>query len=57
VRVVHVAPSQRLRKDQVEDGRVDTMGYVGPFNPNFVVFYVLCYRGNLVFYYFAWTDK
>jgi hypothetical protein len=49
VRVVHVAPSRRLRKDQVEDRRVDTTGCVGPFNPNFVVFYVLCYRGNLVF--------
>jgi hypothetical protein len=31
--VVHVASSRRWRRDQVEDGRVDTMDCVGPFYP------------------------
>jgi hypothetical protein len=35
--VVHVAPSRRLRRDQVEDGRVDATGCVGPFYPKIVV--------------------
>jgi hypothetical protein len=39
--VVHVAPSQRLRRNQVEDGRVDTAGSVGPSYPYFAIFYVL----------------
>jgi hypothetical protein len=29
-RVVHMAPSQSLRQNQVEDGRVKAMGYIGP---------------------------
>jgi hypothetical protein len=37
-RVVHVAPSQRLRRDQVEDGRVDVIVCVGPYYPYFAVF-------------------
>jgi hypothetical protein len=49
-RVVHVAPSWRLGRDQVEDGRVDAMGCVGPDYPYFVVFYVLCPGDILVFY-------
>jgi hypothetical protein len=46
--VVHVAPSRRLRQDQVEDGRVDMMGYVGPCYPYFAVFYVLGPRGIVI---------
>jgi hypothetical protein len=46
-----VAPSQRLREDQVEDERVNAMGCVGPFYPNFVVFFVLGPRGVLVFWF------
>jgi hypothetical protein len=47
--VVHVAPSQRSCEEQVEDGRVDATGCVGPFYPSFVVFHVLSPRGSLVF--------
>jgi hypothetical protein len=47
--VVHVAPSQRLHRDQVEDGWVDPMGCVGPCYSYFIVFYVLCSRGIVVF--------
>jgi hypothetical protein len=43
-RVLHVTPSRRLRRDQVEDGRVDTKGCVGPCYPYFAVFYVLGYK-------------
>jgi hypothetical protein len=42
--VVHVAPSRRLRRDQVEDGWVNAMGCIGPCSPCFVVFFVLCPR-------------
>jgi hypothetical protein len=48
-RVVHVAPSRRLRRSQVEDERVDATGCVGPFYPNFTVFHVLGHRSSLVF--------
>jgi hypothetical protein len=44
-----VAPSWRLRRDQVEDGRVDAMGCVGPDYPYFAVFYLLGPRGIVVF--------
>jgi hypothetical protein len=47
-RVVHVAPSQRLRRKQIEDGRVDAMGCVRPCYPTFVVFNVLGPRGIIV---------
>jgi hypothetical protein len=47
-RVVHMAPLRRLHRDQVEDRRVDAMGYVRPCYPYFVVFYVLCNRGIVV---------
>jgi hypothetical protein len=40
-RVVHVASSQRLCRRQVEDGRVNAMGYIGPCYPTFAVFNVL----------------
>jgi hypothetical protein len=48
-RVVHVAPSWRLRRNQVEYGWVDVMGYVGPYYPYFTVFYVLGRRGIIFF--------
>jgi hypothetical protein len=48
--MVHVTSSRRLRRDQVEDGRVDAMGYVGPCYPYFTVFIVLGPSGILVFY-------
>jgi hypothetical protein len=38
----------KLCRRQVEDGRVDAMGYVGPFYPTFAVFNVLCPRGIVV---------
>jgi hypothetical protein len=47
-RVVHVAPSQRLRWKQIEDGRVDAMGCVRPCYPTFAVFNVLGPRGIVV---------
>jgi hypothetical protein len=42
-----VAPSWRLRRRQVEDGRVDAMGCVGPCYPTSAIFNVLCPRGKL----------
>jgi hypothetical protein len=47
-RVVHVASSQRLRRRQVEDGRVDVMDCIGPCYRTFVVFNVLGPRGIVV---------
>jgi hypothetical protein len=47
--VVHVAPSRRSRKNQVEDGHVDATGHVGPCYPCFIIFFVFGRRGNLVF--------
>jgi hypothetical protein len=47
-RVVHVAPSWRLRRSQVVDGRVDVMSCIGPFYPTFTVFNVLGHRGIVV---------
>jgi hypothetical protein len=46
--VVHMAPSRRLRRRQVEDGRVDATGYVKPCYPTFVVFNVLGPMGIVV---------
>jgi hypothetical protein len=36
--MVHVTSSRKLRRVEAEDGRVDAMGYVGPFYPNFAIF-------------------
>jgi hypothetical protein len=47
--MVHVGSSRRLRRVEAEDRRVDAMGYIGLFYPNFVVFIVLGPRGILVF--------
>jgi hypothetical protein len=38
--VVYVAPLRRLRRGQVEYGRVDATDYVGPCYPCFVIFLV-----------------
>jgi hypothetical protein len=47
-RMVHVASSWGSRRDEAEDGRVDAMGCIGLFYPNFVVFIVLGHKGSLV---------
>jgi hypothetical protein len=48
MRMVHVTSSQRSRRVQVEDGRVDAMGRIRPFYPYFAIFIVLGPRGILV---------
>jgi hypothetical protein len=45
-----VVPSWRSCEDQVEDERVDAMGYVKLCYPYFTIFDVLDPMGNLVFY-------
>jgi hypothetical protein len=45
---VHVVPSWRLRQSQVEDGRVDATGCIGPFYHTFVILNVLAPRGIVV---------
>jgi hypothetical protein len=49
MRMVHVASSQRLRRDQVKDRRVNATDYIRPYYPCFVIFIVLVPRGSLVF--------
>jgi hypothetical protein len=46
--VVHVAPSRRLHRRQVKDGRIDAMGCIGPYYPTFAIFNVLGSRGIVV---------
>jgi hypothetical protein len=53
--VVHVAPSRKLRRRQVEDGWVDVMDYVGPCYTTFAGFNILGPSGIVVFYPFAWA--
>jgi hypothetical protein len=48
-RVVHVAPSWLLRRVQVDDGRVDATGCIGPDYPCFAIFFLLGSRGIVVF--------
>jgi hypothetical protein len=55
--MVHVASLRRLRRVEAENGWVDVTGYIGPFYPNFIVFYVLDPRGILLIYSFAWAYK
>jgi hypothetical protein len=43
-----VAPSQRLRRRQVEEGWVDATGYIRPCYPTFTVFNVLGSGGIVV---------
>jgi hypothetical protein len=45
--MVHVASSRRLHRDETE-GRVDAMGYIKLFYPNFSIFVVLGHKGSLV---------
>jgi hypothetical protein len=47
-RVVHVAPSQRLRRSQVQDRCVDATGCVRPCYPYFIAFILLDTRGIVV---------
>jgi hypothetical protein len=47
--MVHMTSSRRLREDEFEDGRVDVMGCISLFYPNFAIFIVLGPKGNLVF--------
>jgi hypothetical protein len=46
--MVHVVSSQRSHGDKAEDGWVDVMGYIILFYPNFIIFFVLGHKGNLV---------
>jgi hypothetical protein len=48
-RMMHVVSSRRSRGVKTEDRRVDATGYVEPFCPKIVVFYVLGPMSNLVF--------
>jgi hypothetical protein len=45
---MHVAPSQRLHRSQVEDEWVDVIGCIGTYYPYFVVFILLGPRGIVV---------
>jgi hypothetical protein len=45
---VHVASSRMLYRRQVEDGRVDATGYIGPCYHTFTVFNVLVPMGIVV---------
>jgi hypothetical protein len=48
VRMVHVPSSQRSCGDEAKDGRVDAMGCIRLFYPNFAIFIVLGHKGSLV---------
>jgi hypothetical protein len=48
--VVHMTPSRRSREDQVENGRIDTMGCVRPCYHYFAVFIILDHMSILIFY-------
>jgi hypothetical protein len=48
MQMVHVASLQRSCGDEAEDERVDAMGYIRLFYPNFTVFIVLGHKGSLV---------
>jgi hypothetical protein len=48
VRMVHVPSSRRSRGDESKDGRVDVMGCIRLFYPNFAIFIVLGRKGSLV---------
>jgi hypothetical protein len=47
-RMVHVTSSWRSRGDKAEDGRVDAMGCIELFYPNFTIFVVLSHKDSLV---------
>jgi hypothetical protein len=42
--MVHVASPRRLHRVEAKDRWVDATGCVGPFYPNFTIFYVLGHR-------------
>jgi hypothetical protein len=44
-----MTPSQRLRRDQVEDEQIDAMGCIGPCYAYFIIFVLLGPRGIIVF--------
>jgi hypothetical protein len=46
--MVHVASSQRSRRNEAKDGRVDATGCIKLFYPNFTIFIVLVHKGSLV---------
>jgi hypothetical protein len=46
--MVHVASSRRSRGDEAQDGRVDVLGCIGLFYPNFAIFIALGHKGSLV---------
>jgi hypothetical protein len=48
-RMVYVTSLRRLRRGQVENVRIDMMGYIRPYYPFFAIFFVLCPRCVLVF--------
>jgi hypothetical protein len=48
VQMVHVASLRRSRGDEAKDGRVNVMGCIRLFYPNFVIFIVLGHKGSLV---------
>jgi hypothetical protein len=46
--MVLVASSRRSHGDKAEDRRVNAMGCIGLFYPNFAIFVVLGHKGSLV---------
>jgi hypothetical protein len=46
--MVHMASSWRSRGDETKDRRVDAMGCIRLFYPNFIVFIVLGHKDSLV---------
>jgi hypothetical protein len=46
--MVHVTSSRRSRGDKAEDERVDAMGCIRLFYPNFAIFFVLGHTSSLV---------
>jgi hypothetical protein len=46
--MVHVASWQMSRGDEVEDRRVDAMGCIELFYPNFAIFIVLSHKSSLL---------
>jgi hypothetical protein len=55
--MMHITSSCRLRRVEAEDGRIDVMSCIGSFYLNFAVFYVLCTKDILVFWFFTWIYK
>jgi hypothetical protein len=46
--MVHVVSSQKSCGDEAKDERVDAVGCIGLFYPNFAIFIVLAHKGSLV---------